>query len=59
MAHTIRCAHDDCDEYSCRATFRPAPSREQEAADHRRSLAADGWADVEGRDYCPDHTPPA
>lgn len=58
MAHTIRCAHDDCPEISTRVAFQPTP-REKEAADHRRSLAADGWSDVEGRDYCPDHTPAA
>ena len=56
MAHTIRCAHDDCLEVSTRVAFQPTP-REKEAADHRRSLAADGWSDVEGRDYCPDHNP--
>ena len=56
MAHTIRCAHDDCPEYSLRAACQPT-TREKEAADHRRSLAGDGWSDVEGRDYCPDHAP--
>jgi len=56
MAHTIRCAHDDCPEVSTRAAFNPTP-REQLATDHRRSLAADGWSDIEGRDYCPDHSP--
>ncbi|MFJ8995589.1 hypothetical protein ACIRQH_34940 [Streptomyces sp. NPDC102279] len=56
MAHTIRCAHDDCDDCSLRAAFKPT-TWEQEAADHRRSLAADGWSDVEGRDYCPAHKP--
>ena len=50
MAHTIQCAHDDCPEHSVSAAFKPTP-REDEAADHRRSLA------VEGRDYCPDHSP--
>lgn len=56
MAHTVRCAHDNCPEISTRVAFQPKP-REQEAADHRRSLAVDGWSDVEGRDYCPDHSP--
>ncbi|MFI0236338.1 hypothetical protein [Streptomyces sp. NPDC016845] len=56
MAHTIRCAHDDCDEYSLRAALQPTP-REQEAADHRHSLTAEGWGDIEGRDYCPEHIP--
>ena len=57
MAHTIHCAHDDCPELSTRAAFKPAPPREQQAADHRKELAAHGWSDVEGRDYCPDHGP--
>lgn len=58
MAHTIRCAHDDCPELSTIASLKSKPQpREQQAADHRRSLAADGWSDVEGRDYCPDHSP--
>jgi hypothetical protein len=56
MAHTVRCAQDDCPEYSLRVGFKPA-SREEEAADHRRKLASEGWSDVEGRDYCPDHAP--
>lgn len=54
MAHTIRCSHDWCDEYSLHHSFRSV-SRETEAADHRRSLVADGWKDIEGRDYCPEH----
>lgn len=56
MAHTIHCAYDDCPELSTLATLQPTPY-EQQAADHRRALAAEGWSDVEGRDYCPDHTP--
>jgi hypothetical protein len=56
MAHTIHCAHDDCDEYSCRAPFQPEPPDLQAIA-HRAALAADGWSDIEGRDYCPDHRP--
>lgn len=56
--HTIRCAHDDCPEYSIsiRVAFQPT-TREKEATDHRGSLADDGWSYVEGRDYCPDHSP--
>ena len=54
MAHTVRCAHDWCDEYSVRVSFSPAPPA-QEASAHRRELAKDGWSDHEGRDYCPDH----
>lgn len=56
MAHTIHCAHDDCLEVSICAAFQPTP-QEELAADHRRSLAGEGWSDVEGRDYCPDHDP--
>lgn len=56
MAHTICCAHNDCPEYSVHVTFQAA-SRDTEATDHRHSIAADGWSDVEGRDYCPDHNP--
>jgi hypothetical protein len=56
MAHTIHCAHEDCPELSTAASFKQTP-REEVAADHRRSLAAEGWSDVEGRDYCPDHNP--
>jgi hypothetical protein len=56
MAHTVHCDHDLCLEVSTRVSFKPTP-REQLAADHRRSLTADGWSDVEGRDYCPDHSP--
>lgn len=56
MAHTIHCAHDECPERSVRVAFKTA-SREEAAAAHRRALAAEGWSDVEGRDYCPDHIP--
>jgi hypothetical protein len=55
-SHQITCAHDDCGEWSVTAALQndhPA----QVAAEHRARLAADGWTDVEGRDYCPDHTP--
>ncbi|MFF7184675.1 hypothetical protein ACFZAR_05450 [Streptomyces sp. NPDC008222] len=54
--HQITCAHDDCPEWSITTTARrihPAWL----AAEHRARAAADGWTDVEGRDYCPDHTP--
>lgn len=54
--HQITCAHDDCGEWSITAVMKTA-SPEQIAADHRARAAADGWTDVEGRDYCPDHTP--
>ncbi|MFJ4682045.1 hypothetical protein [Streptomyces sp. NPDC088789] len=56
VGHTVNCAYDDCSEYSLRMPFHPTPP-EKVAADHRRSLARDGWGDVEGRDYCPDHKP--
>jgi len=56
MAHTVDCAHDWCAEWSVRASYRPV-SAEEEAAEHRASLAGDGWTDLEGRLYCPDHNP--
>jgi len=54
MAHTVRCAHNWCDEYSVRVEFTPT-SPEVAAAQHRRALAEVGWTDREGRDYCPEH----
>lgn len=55
--HQITCAGDDfCPAYSITASFQPTASEEQ-AAKHRRQLAKDGWADVEGRDYCPKCNP--
>jgi hypothetical protein len=54
--HQITCAHDDCPEWSIRAALQPT-SPDQLAADHRTTLATEGWTDREGRDYCPDHTP--
>lgn len=56
MANTQQCAYDWCDEWSCRASYRPI-SAEQEATEHRASLVKDGWTDLEGRLYCPNHTP--
>ncbi|MFI7890937.1 hypothetical protein ACIFUY_06690 [Streptomyces sp. CACIS-1.16CA] len=52
--HQITCAADDCDAYSLTAFLQPITPAER-AVRHRRQLAADGWSDVEGRDYCPDH----
>jgi hypothetical protein len=54
--HQITCAHDDCPEWSITAALQTA-SPQQTAATHRAQLATEGWADHEGRDYCPDHTP--
>jgi hypothetical protein len=54
--HQITCAHDDCGEWSVTAVLQAA-SPAQIAARHRAQVAADGWTDLEGRDYCPNHTP--
>jgi hypothetical protein len=54
--HQITCAHDECPERSTFITFQPVAAQ-QIAADHRAKLAADNWTDLEGRDYCPSHTP--
>jgi len=45
-----------CHAYSITSFYQQTVPAEQ-AAKHARALAADGWADVEGRDYCPDHNP--
>lgn len=58
QTHQVTCAFDDCPEWSITAALQPT-DRQQLAADHRIQLAADGWVDVEGRDYCPDHDPAA
>jgi len=55
-SHSVACAHDDCDEWSHMASFQPVQP-EQLAARHRAGLADEGWTDLEGRDYCPQHTP--
>lgn len=55
-SHQITCAHDDCGEWSITTALQPAQPQ-QLAASHRTQLAADGWTDLEGRDYCPDHSP--
>ena len=54
--HQVICGHDDCPEWSIRAALQPT-TPEQLAAEHRAQLATEGWADLEGRDYCPGHTP--
>lgn len=53
-SHTIHCANDWCDEYSTRISFQGTDT-ETLAREHRSAIAADGWSDVEGRDYCPEH----
>lgn len=53
-SHTVRCAADLCDEYSVRVSFADT-DREGLAREHRAVLVAEGWSDVEGREYCPDH----
>jgi hypothetical protein len=50
------CDDDFCPAYTITVFLQPATPEKRDAK-HRRELAADGWADVEGRDYCPDHTP--
>ncbi|MFF9199995.1 hypothetical protein ACF09L_32790 [Streptomyces sp. NPDC014779] len=47
------CDHDYCTAYAI--TVGISDTREERDAKHRRALAEDGWTDVEGRDYCPDH----
>ena len=49
------CDHDDCTAYAITAGLSAA--RQERDDRHRRMLANDGWTDLEGRDYCPDHTP--
>lgn len=55
------CDHEDSDSTRCHAyaitAFYQQIAPAEQAAKHARSLAADGWTDVEGRDYCPVHTP--
>jgi hypothetical protein len=52
--HTITCAHEDCEEWASLIHFQPTGDL---AAEHRADLATHGWADFEGRDYCPVHHP--
>ena len=54
--HQITCAHDDCPEWHLTAALKPIHPQWL-AAEHRDLAAADGWTDLEGRDYCPAHTP--
>lgn len=56
--HQITCAGEDCLEWSVRTAL-DGTHRLWLAREHRAFLAAEGWADVEGRDYCPDHRPAA
>jgi hypothetical protein len=49
------CDHDDCTAYAITAGL--SATREERDDRHRRMLTADGWTDLDGRDYCPDHTP--
>jgi hypothetical protein len=55
------CDHESADAEQCTAYaltghYQQSTVAEQ-AADHNSRLAADGWTDLEGRDYCPEHTP--
>lgn len=52
VTHQITCAGEDCPEWSITSSMQPT-SRQQLAVEHRAQLAAEGWSDVEGRDYCP------
>lgn len=54
--HQTTCDDNDCTAYAITA-FLQALTREERDAKHLRELAADGWTDLEGRDYCPDHNP--
>ncbi|MEU1088906.1 hypothetical protein ABZ401_19085 [Streptomyces sp. NPDC005892] len=47
---------DPCTTFALTGHYQRSTVAEQ-AADHNRRLAVDGWSDLEGRDYCPDHTP--
>jgi hypothetical protein len=53
------CDYEDSDSKACHAyaitAFYQQTTPEEQAAKQARDLAADGWTDVEGRDYCPDH----
>ncbi|MGW1468494.1 hypothetical protein ACWCPT_29630 [Streptomyces sp. NPDC002308] len=55
------CDYEDDDYKRCQESAVTGHVRQTTVADqaaaHDRSLAADGWGDVEGRDYCPDHNP--
>lgn len=57
------CEYEDSDSKACHAYAITAHYQkttvDEQAAEHNRKLAADGWSDVEGRDYCPDHKPTA
>lgn len=50
------CDGDDCPGFVITAFFDSVPPEERQTR-HRRAVAAEGWADYEGRDYCPDHIP--
>lgn len=55
------CDYEDADSKACHAYAITGHWKkttvEEQAAEHNRKLADDGWSDVEGRDYCPDHSP--
>ncbi|MGW1463871.1 hypothetical protein ACWCPT_05885 [Streptomyces sp. NPDC002308] len=67
MRHTGRnttqttCDHENADYQRCPALVLTGHMRQgtpaEHAARHQRSLTADGWTDVEGRDYCPECSP--
>jgi hypothetical protein len=45
-----------CPGFVITAGFDPLPA-EARIARHRQIVEREGWADCEGRDYCPDHIP--
>jgi hypothetical protein len=47
------CDNEDCTAYMITAGL--SATREERDVKHRRMLTADGWTDLEGRDYCPEH----
>ncbi|HZF92040.1 hypothetical protein [Streptomyces sp.] len=54
--HQVTCAGEDCPEWSITSSLQPI-TRQLLASAHRAQLAAEGWSDVEGRDYCPSCAP--
>ncbi|AQS70872.1 hypothetical protein [Streptomyces pactum] len=50
------CDDENCTNYAITAAYQTTTPADQ-AARHNAALAVDGWADIEGRDYCPEHNP--
>ncbi|MFD5678576.1 hypothetical protein [Streptomyces sp. NPDC127040] len=47
------CDCEDCPSYAITGHMRRTTPTNQAAHHHHQAAAADGWSDVEGRDYCP------